>query len=211
MENETEVTFQQHGITDKEMHVHDRRLMDLLLDTRPKGSRCILSIHRWNKAMIFLELEFVDVYVTIKMAECVKIKSMRKGLVSKNRGVTEAELDADIFDKPITGTTNDVRICVDTNMFDFGKVVSANSDGEGESNVGDEDFLNKTRVNRKIEFDNAIKLWIRYIPGWKMLRLEELGDEIFIVVNDLCRVELKVHMDDISETHNYGLLPLIMK
>ena len=97
MENETEVTFQQHGITDKEMHVHDCRLMDLLLDTRTKGSRSILSIHRCNKAMIFLELEFVDVYVTIKMAECVKIKSMRKGLVSKNRGVTEAELDADIL------------------------------------------------------------------------------------------------------------------
>ena len=49
-------------------------------------------------------------------------------------------------------------------MFDFGEVVSANSNEEGERDFGEEDFLNETRVNVKTEFDNAIKLWISCVP-----------------------------------------------
>ena len=86
---------------------------------------------------------------TIKMAERVKLKEMMKGLVSKKRRTTEAELDTEIIGEPIADTTNDVRTCVNTSMLDFGEVVSANSDEEGERDVGKEDFINKTRVKGK--------------------------------------------------------------
>ena len=145
------------------------------------------------------------------MAERVKIKEKMKGLVSKKRGATEAELDADILEEPIPDTTNDVRTCVDTSIFDFGEEVSANSDEEGERDIGNEDFLDETFINRKTEFDNVIKLWIRYMPDWKTLYPEELGDKTTIVVTDLDRVDLKVLMEDIGENHNYGLLPFMMK
>ena len=44
-----------------------------------------------------------------------------------------------------------------------------------------------------------------------MLHAEELGDKTVIVVSDLDRVDLKVLMEDIGETHNYCFLPFIMK
>ena len=91
------------------------------------------------------------------------------------------------------------------------KKASAHSDEEGEKDIGDEDFLNETFINGKIEFDNVIKLWIRYMPDWKTLYPEELGDKTTIVVTDLDRVDLKVLMEDIGEKHNYGLLPFMMK
>ena len=103
------------------------------------------------------------------MAERVKLKEKMKGLVSKKREATEAELDAEILEETIPDTTNDVRTYVDTSMFDFGEDVSVNSDEEGERDIGDEDFLNETFINGKIEFDNVIKLWIRYMPDWKTL------------------------------------------
>ena len=91
------------------MHVHDRQLMALLLDSRTKRKRSILSIQRWHKAKILLKLEHVEVYETIKMDERAKLKAMMKGRVSKKRGATEADLDAEILDEPIPDTTNDVR------------------------------------------------------------------------------------------------------
>ena len=48
MENKTEETLQQKGITDKEAHVYDWKLMALLLDHSAKGNRGILSFQRWN-------------------------------------------------------------------------------------------------------------------------------------------------------------------
>ena len=137
MENKTEETFQHQGITDKEMYVHDRQLMAMLLDPRTKGNRSILSIQRWNEARVLLKLEYVHVYKATKMAERAKLKEKMKGLVSKKRGATEAELDAEILEETIPDTTNDVRTCVDTSMFNSGEKVSANSDEEGERDIGD--------------------------------------------------------------------------
>ena len=96
-------------------------------------------------------------------------------------------------------------------MFDFSEVVRENSDEEGERNVGDECFLNETRINVKTEFDDAINIWIRCMPDWKTLRLEEIGDTTVVLVNDLDRMDLKVLMEDIGENHNCGLLPFMMK
>ena len=72
-------------------------------------------------------------------------------------------------------------------------------------------LFNETRVNGKTEFDNTIKLWIRYMPDWKTLYADELGDKVFIVVNDLDIEDLKVLMEEIGENQNDGLLPFMMK
>ena len=43
VENNKEENFQQKGVTDKEIHARDRKLMDLLLDPHTKGNMVILS------------------------------------------------------------------------------------------------------------------------------------------------------------------------
>ena len=96
-------------------------------------------------------------------------------------------------------------------MFDFGEVAIANSDEEGERDVGDEEFLNEKRGNGETEFDNAIKIWIRHVPDWKTLCPKELRDNTTSLLNALDRVDLKVLMEDIGENHNYELLLFMMK
>ena len=149
--------------------------------------------------------------MTIKMAERVKLKEKMKGVISKKRGATEAELDVESLEEPIPDTTKDGRTCVDTTMFDFGEDLNGSDQKRKRDDIGDEDFLNKTRINGKTEFDNAIKLWIRYMPDWKALYPKELGDKTTIVVTDLDRVDLKVLMEDVNRKNHYGLLPFMMK
>ena len=109
-------------------------------------------------------------------------------------------------------TTNDVRTCVDTSMFDFDEDLNGSDQERERDDIGDDDFLNETSINGKTEFDNAIKLWIRYMPDWKTLYpLKELGDKTSIVVTDLDRVDMKVLMEDIDRNNHYGLLPFTMK
>ena len=45
-------------------------------------------------------------------------------------------------------------------MFYFGVEVEASVD-DIDADMDDEDFLNETRLKGGVEFDNAIKLWIR--------------------------------------------------
>ena len=61
------------------------------------------------------------------------------------------------------------------------------------------------------EFDRVIKLWIKYMPEWKKLFPEELGQKEIIAATDLINVDLKVIMNDIGAKHPYGLIPLMMK
>ena len=71
--------------------------------------------------------------------------------------------------------------------------------------------MNETHLNGRSEFDNAIKLWIKYMPDWKALYPKDLRNKTSIVVTDLEKVDLKVLMEDIGENHHYGLLPFMMK
>ena len=108
-------------------------------------------------------------------------------------------------------TTDDVRTCVDTTMFDFGEDVNGSDEEKEEHDIGDKEFLNETRINGQTEFDSVIKLWIRYMPDWKALYPKELGNKPSIVVADLEKIDMKVLMEDIGRDDHYGLLPFMMK
>ena len=49
------------------------------------------------------------------------------------------------------------------------------------------------------------------MPDWKALCPKDLSNKTSIVVTDLEKVDLKVLMEDIRETHHCGLLPFMMK
>ena len=141
----------------------------------------------------------------------MQLKEKMKGIVLiKKRDAAETDLDADILQELIPETMNDVRTCVDTSMFDFGEEVDTNSD-DRDVDMDDEEFLNEIRLNGGAEFDNAIKLWTRYIPDWKALYPKDISDKTSIVVTDLKKVDLKVLVEGIGENHHYGLLPFMMK
>ena len=102
--------------------------MNLLLDSRTKGNRVILSFQRWIKVRVLLEIEHVRVHESIKISEHAQLKDIMKYLVPKKRDETEDELDAKTLDELILETTNDVRTCSDIRMLDFGEELSSNSD-----------------------------------------------------------------------------------
>ena len=130
------------------------------------------------------------VHEYIKISERAQLKTKMKVLGSKKRGTIEAELRVETLDEPISKTTNDIKECADTGMFDFGKEISLNIYAGRERDIGNEDFLNGARLNRKNEFDNAIKLWMRHVPDWEVLFPKELGDNSSIAVTDLYIVNL---------------------
>ena len=161
MENNVEETFEQRGITEKEINLHDYQLMALLLDLPTKANTSILSRERWVHTRMLPSKEHIDACTPITLSE-------RKRLVSRKRDATEADLGAGVLLDPITETTNDVRARVSVSMFDFGVEVEASVD-DTDVDMDDEDFLNETRLKGGVEVDNAIKIWIRCVPNWKGL------------------------------------------
>ena len=140
MKNNTEETFQHLDIIDKETYARGRKLIDLLLDHRNKGSRAILSFQRHNHARVLLKTEDLRVFESIKISERVQLKVNMKDLVTKKRDSTQTELYAETVHKHISETPNDVRTCVDTGVFDFGEEISSNRDKRRERDIGDHEW-----------------------------------------------------------------------
>ena len=126
------------------------------------------------------------------------------GISDDNDGLEEP-----VAEKPI----DDVRKCINigTNMFDTDDDELLSDNDKEQGNMTDAEFLSTTRLNGRDEFDRVIKLWIKYMPEWKKLFPEELGQKEIIAATDLINVDLKVIMDDIGAKHPYGLIPLMVK
>ena len=60
------------------------------------------------------------------MSEREQLKGKMNGLVSKNRDVLEAKLDAETLDEAIPETMNDARAYSDTDMLNFFKEINYN-------------------------------------------------------------------------------------
>ena len=87
-----EETFDNQGITGKEIILPNHQLMAFLLVPRAKESASTAPRTRWSKARIFLKDARAYACETIELSERVKLKDKMKCLASK-RGVAEAGLN----------------------------------------------------------------------------------------------------------------------
>ena len=78
-------------------------------------------------------------------------------------GETKAGLDGNSIQEPMTETADDVWACVSTIMFTFGNDNDTISYDDEDQDMGDENFLNKSKMSVKTDFDNVIKLWMKHM------------------------------------------------